>query len=112
MKYIITESKLDNIIEDFITEQFSGLKRINYGKHREVWVRNGREGQPVIIILSDDKYFEILILEDVYSLIVNMFSMNGFHEIQIHLVRWFEKHMGLKVAEVETFDNEGHDYAY
>ena len=105
MKYIITESKLDSIIEDFITEQFSGLKLVNEGKNRAV--QNGREGQTVIIIISDDKYFEILILEDVYSLIVNMFSMNGFHEIQIHLVRWFEKHMGLKVDEVQTFDNTG-----
>jgi len=104
MKYIITESKLDKIIDDFITEQFSGLKLVIEDKHRVSWV--GREGQPVIIILSDDKYFDILILDDVYSSAVNMFSIKEFKEIQRHLIRWFNKHMGIEVDEVKTFDNK------
>jgi hypothetical protein len=110
MKYIITESKLDNIIDKFITTQFSGLKLVNEGKHRAVWI--GPERKPVIIIISDDKSFDVYILEDVYSSIVNIFSINEFNEIQKHLIRWFNKHMGIEVEEVMSFDNEGHDYVY
>ena len=110
MKYIITESKLDEIIDDYITVQFSGLKLVNDGKYRTVWI--GPDRKPVIIVISDNEYFEIYILEDVYRSIVNMFSIKEFHEIQKHLIRWFNKHMGFEVKEVMTFDNEGHDYAY
>ena len=110
MKYIITESKLNGIIDDFITSQFSDLKLINDGKHRVVWI--GPERKPVIIILSDDKYFEAYILEDIYSSIVNMFSIKNFNDIQKHLIKWFDKHMGIEVDEVMTFDNEGVDYIY
>ena len=110
MKYIITESKLDEIIDDYITMQFSGLKLVNEGKHRAVWI--GPDRKPVIIIISDDKSFEAYILEDVYRAVVNIFSIKEFKEIQKHLIRWFNKHMGIEVDEVTTFDNEGHDYAY
>jgi len=110
MKYIITESKLDEIIDDYITMQFSGLKLVNEAKHRAVWI--GPDRKPVIIIISDDKSFEAYILEDVYRAVVNIFSIKEFKEIQKHLIRWFNKHMGIEVDEVTTFDNEGHDYAY
>ena len=48
MKYIIKESKIDNIIDDYITTQFSGLKLVNEGKHRAVWI--GPDRKPIIII--------------------------------------------------------------
>ena len=108
MKYIITESKLDEIIDDYITMQFSGLKLVNEGKHRAVWI--GPDRKPVIIIISDDKSFEAYILEDVYRAVVNIFSIKEFKEIQKHLIRWFNKHMGIEVDEVKTFDNG--EYVY
>jgi len=108
MKYIITESKLDEIIDDYITMQFSGLKLVNEGKHRAVWI--GPDRKPVIIIISDDKSFEAYILEDVYRAVVNIFSIKECKEIQKHLIRWFNKHMGIEVEEVTTFDNA--EYVY
>jgi hypothetical protein len=38
--------------------------------------------------------------------------MDGEEEIQNHLLRWFNEHMGIKSYEVLTFDNEGVDYIY
>jgi hypothetical protein len=78
MKYIITESKLDSMIDEYITYEFRGLKLVVENKHRVSWVRP--EGEPVIIILSDDDYFDILILDSVYGSIVNMFSIKEFKE--------------------------------
>lgn len=111
MKYIIAQNKLNSIINDFISSQFDGLEHIDetdkygFGNRRDVWVDS--EGRPVIIILnrySKQNDRDVLIVDDVYGLIYNMFSMTGFHEIQKHLVHWFEKHMDIKVAEVKTFD--------
>ncbi len=108
MKYIITESKLDSMIDEYITYEFRDLKLVVENKHRVSWVRP--EGEPVIIILSDDDYFDILILDSVYGSIVNMFSIKEFKEIQRHLIRWFNKHMLIEVDEVKTFDNG--EYVY
>jgi len=108
MKYIITESKLDSMIDEYISYEFRDLKLVVEDKHRVSWV--GDEGEPVIIILSDDNYFDILILDDVYSSVVNMFSIKEFKEIQRHLCKWFNKHMGIEVDEVQTFDNG--EYVY
>lgn len=111
MKYIITENKLNIVIDDFISSQFNGLEHIDdtykngFGNRRDVWVDS--EGRPVIIILnrySKQNDRNVFIVDNVYGLIYNMFSMNGFHEIQKHLVHWFEIHMDIKVAEVKTFD--------
>ena len=110
MKYIITENKIDSIIDKYITSQFRGLKPVNGGKHREVLINS--EKKPVIIIFSDDKFFDVYVLEDVTISIHNLFSMNGFADIQKHLINWFKEHMNIEVDEVFTFDNEGHDYVY
>lgn len=112
MKYIITESKLNNIVDEFISSQFDGLEHIDdtdkngFGNRRDVWI--GSDGQPVIIILnrySKQNDRDVLVVDNVYDSIYHMFSMTGFHEIQKHLVHWFEKHMDIKVDEVLTFDN-------
>jgi hypothetical protein len=110
MKYIITENKIDSIVDKYITSQFRGLKPVNGGKHREVWINSDKK--PVIIISSDDKFFDVYVLEDVTISIHNLFSMNGFTVIQKHLINWFKEHMNIEVDEVFTFDNEGHDYVY
>jgi hypothetical protein len=107
MKYIITENKIDSIVDKYITSQFRGLKPVNGGKHREVWINSDKK--PVIIIFSDDKFFDVYVLEDVTISIHNLFSMNGFTVIQKHLINWFKEHMNIEVDEVFTFDNEGHD---
>ena len=38
--------------------------------------------------------------------------MNGFADIQKHLINWFKEHMNIEVEEVFTIDNEGHEYVY
>lgn len=116
MKYTITEAKLKNIIDDYISSQFDNLEHIDdtdkngFGSTRDVWI--GSDGLPVIIILNryskEDR--EVFLVDSVYESVYNMFSMKGFHEIQKHLVHWFEKHMDIKVEEVLTFDNG--EYVY
>ena len=114
MKYLITENKLDSIIDSYLTKQFKDLEHVKDGS-RDIWINSNRK--PVIIILKDAKYSgvyisDIYILDTVYASTHDMFSMNGFKDIQYHLLKWFDEHMGIKSDEVSTFDNEGVDYVY
>jgi hypothetical protein len=117
MKYIITESKLDKIIDKFITTQFGDLVNIDnneYGipNNRDIWVTSDRK-VVLIFVNKDSKLKRQIFVEDsVYNTIYRMFSMDGFHEIQKHLIYWFEKHMNIKVDEVYTFDTHGSEYVY
>jgi hypothetical protein len=108
MKFIITENKLDSIIDSYLTKQFKDLEHVKDGS-RDIWI--GSDRRPVIIIIKDKKYSDIYILDTVYSSTHNMFSMNGFKDIQYHLLKWFGER-GVKAEEVSTFDNEGVDYVY
>jgi hypothetical protein len=115
MKYIITEDRLDKVINKFITFQFDNLKHIDddiNNTSRDIWVRP--DGKPVIIILNIDseEYREIFILQDIYATIYYMIGMNTKNNIQESLIKWFEKHMGLKIDGIQTFDNEGFDEIY
>ena len=112
MKYTITENKLDNVIDSFISRQFEGLEHQMDGDR--LGLVNSK-GQPVIIIFVDSdnpSETEVYILESVYRAIYRLFSMNGLEDIQKHLVRWFKKHMNINVDEVTTFDNGESEYAY
>jgi hypothetical protein len=115
MKYIITETKLDNVIDKFISSQFDNLVNIDNNEYgipntQDIWVTSDRK--PVLIIVNKDSKLKrkIFVEDSVYDTIYKMFSMDGFHEIQKHLIKWFEKHMNIKVDEVHTFDNEGYIY--
>jgi hypothetical protein len=109
MKFIITENKLDSIIDSYLTKQLRNLEYVKDGS-RDVWINSDR--RPVIIILKDKNGCDIYLLDTVYASTHDMFSMNGFKDIQYHLLKWFDEHMGIKSEEVSTFDNEGVDYIY
>jgi hypothetical protein len=109
MKFIITENKLDSIVDSYLTKQLGNLEYVKDGS-RDVWINSDK--RPVIIVLKDKKYSDICLLDTVYAFTHDMFSMNGFKDIQYHLLKWFEEHMGIKSEEVLTFDNEGVDYDY
>ena len=109
MKFIITENKLDGIVDSYLTRQLGNLEYVKDGS-RDVWINSDK--RPVIIVYKDKKYSDIYLLDTVYASTHDLFSMNGFKDIQYHLLKWFDEHMGIKSEEVSTFDNEGIDYDY
>jgi hypothetical protein len=109
MKFIITENKLDSIVDSYLTKQFKDLEYVKDGS-RDVWINSDK--RPVIVVFKDEEYSDIYILDTVCDITHNMFSMNGFKDIQYHLLKWFDEHMGIKSEEISTFDNEGVDYVY
>jgi hypothetical protein len=55
---------------------------------------------------------EVHMDDSLYGEIYNMFSMDGFEEIQKHLKRWFSNNFdGLKdISEIDTFENDEYIY--
>lgn len=115
MKHIITESRLDNVVDNFITSQFSGLEK-NFEKVQSTVNRDvfrDKTGNAIIIILVGmDKNPIVGINEDVYITVSKVFGLNDFHKIQKYFIKWFKKHMGINVFEVETFSQGYDEYFY
>ena len=109
MKYTITEGKLDSVIDSFITSQFGNLEHQMDGDR--LTLTNDKD-YPLIIILDYENVYEVFVLDTVYSSIYNLFSLNGFDDIQHHLRKWFKKHLHINADEIQTFDNEGVEYIY
>ena len=111
MKYIITENKLDEVIDSFITRRFGNLTHIKDTENRIIWFNDERE--PVIIILSDGSpLVDIYILENVYADVNRFFSMSKFETIQYHFIKWFKENMALTCDEIFTFQKDDVDYIY
>ena len=108
MKYLITENKMNSLIDSYITKQLGNLEHIkDVGKlsRKDVWVDSDRNH--VIIIINYEGFApDIYLLDTVFDNIYHMFSMDGPEDIQNHLLRWFNEHMGIKSDSIETFDNE------
>ena len=125
MKFIITESKLDNIIDSFISKQLLGLKHKRVPNPNGLYARDAwyddNDNEIIIVLTLKEKYkdlksriafgnSEVYLADDVYGLIFNLFSMETWEEIQSHLLKWFEKHMNIKTDEIMTFDDNEYIY--
>ena len=115
MKYLITESQRYRMIDDYLTKNIKSLDETfgNHGGSGRVDFVDKSENSIVIIFFNrTSQEDEGMIDEKLYEEIYNMFSMDGFDEIQEHLVRWFKENFdGLNhITEVVTFDND--EYVY
>lgn len=85
MKYIITESQYNNIIDEFITSQFEPHEEKPYEWNPDVlvWTKNGK------MVARIDYYF--LVLYDIWDSISLMFSLD-YDETQEVIHKWLKKH--------------------
>ena len=109
MKYIITESKLDTIIDSFITQQFG---KLNHELDGDRLILVTDDGEPMIVIVDRGDGPEVHVDMDVYGTIYNMFSMNSFEDIQSALIKWFRKHYNVSVDDIFTFASGEENYIY
>ena len=113
MNYIITESKLDNIIDNFITTQFG---KLHHQLDGDKFTLVNDNGDPIFIVILTDygQGYYAYVLDEDYVSAINMFSMVGFKDIQSALSRWLYKHYNLPVKEsrITTFSRGEEEYAY
>jgi hypothetical protein len=111
MKYIITESKLNTTIDEFITKQFGKLHHQLDGDKLTLVNDNG---DPMIMVIDKDNTYFVWVLDDIWRSGFWMFSMERFTSMQSVLSKWLHKHYHLPVEEsnIATFSRGEEEYVY
>jgi hypothetical protein len=115
MKLIITENRLYQVIDSYLTKTIKGLEQTTskHGGHGRTDFKDKVGHSKVIIFFNrHSKGMDVMMEDNLYGEIYNMFSLNGFDDIQKHLIQWFQENFdGLgDVGEISTFDND--EYVY
>jgi hypothetical protein len=115
MKYVITENRLDKVVDTYITSQLEGLEqkleKVDSTVNRFVF--RDKNGDAVMIILEGmDRQLMVGISEYVYQSLNSLIGLNDFHEIQKYFKKWFKNHMGIDLIAVETFGQGQDEYFY
>jgi hypothetical protein len=115
MKYSIKKSRLDNVIDTFLTSQLGGLdkslEKIYSTVNRDVY--RDSNGNVIMIIMVGMNYKpEVAINQHVYQSFANLFGFNDYSEIQKYFIKWFKNHLGIDVRIVETFEHGQDEYFY
>lgn len=102
MKYIITESRLNDIIESYLSSELGNLKLIQRREDTDWYVN--QSGRPIVII-SKGSFKDILSLRrDIYDNLEKMFGLDTTDDVQAHLRRYFYTKWGLPVDMVYTYN--------
>lgn len=115
MKLIITENRLYQVIDSYLTKTIKGLEQTNSkrGGHGRVDFKDKSGNSKVIIFFNrHSQGMDVMMEDSLYGEIYNIFSLNGFKDIQQHLIQWFKENFdGLdNIEEISTFDND--EYVY
>jgi hypothetical protein len=107
MKYIITESRLNDIIENYLNSELGDLNLVQRRDDTDWYVN--QSGHPLVII-SKGSFKDILALRrDIYDNLENMFGLDTTDDIQANLRKYFYMKWELPLEIVYTFEpgNEG-----
>ena len=119
IKMVLKEqSERDRLIDLYITKRINSFTVNKRGESKKGQVGRidfvDKAGNPRVVIFFNryNKENEVMIDDSLYGEIYNMFSMEGFNEIQRHLVKWFSSNFPMlkNIIEVHTFDND--EYVY
>jgi hypothetical protein len=107
MKYIITESRLNDIIESYLNSELGNLNLVQRREDTDWYVN--QSGRPIVII-SKGSFKDILSLRrDIYDNLEKMFGLDTTDDVQAHLRKYFYTKWGLPIDTVYTYNsgNEG-----
>lgn len=119
IKMVLKEqSERDRLIDLYITKRINSFTVNKRGESKKGQVGRidfvDKAGNPRVVIFFNrvNRENEVLMEDSLYGEIYNMFSMDGFNEIQRHLVKWFSSNFPMlkNIIEVHTFDND--EYVY
>jgi hypothetical protein len=108
MKYLITESRLDEMIDDYITNITGGV--LERHKHPNTMVDyiwwTDLEGRTVFEQFDADEGLSLGVREDMWNSVYLMFSLST-NNTDIAFLKWMFNYNGMKFPSgVYTFENE------
>jgi hypothetical protein len=102
MKYIITESRLNDIIESYLSSELGNLNLVQRREDTDWYVN--QSGRPIVII-SKGSFKDILSLRrDIYDNLEKMFGLDTTDDVQAHLRKYFYTKWGLPIDTVYTYN--------
>ena len=106
------EFKKDILVDRYITSLINPSSGKYSHENQRFEINNGDNLAVVIFFNKRREMMEVMIDESLWRQIYEMFSMDGWDEINDYLVKWFQDNFdGLEnLEEVTTFDNA--EYAY
>ena len=108
MKYIISESRLDDIIQKYLSSQLSDLKEVEkYGpdERHQFWYVD-KSGEPLVVIYPRYHGGDLLVLRRViYETVANMFGLKTTDDIQAPILKYFEEKWGMLTRRIYTFED-------
>lgn len=107
MKYIIKESRLNDIIEKYLSSELGDLKLVEKDDNIDWYVN--KSGRPLVII-SQGVFKGLLVLRrDIYDNLGKMFGLDTTDDIQGHLRKYFYTKWGMDVDTIYTFEPGNED---
>ena len=107
MKYIIKESRLNDIIKNYLSSELGNLKLVEKKDYLDWYVNES--GYPLVII-KKGAFRDILALRrDIYETLKNMFGLTKTDDIQRHLIDYFNTKWGLRLDVVYTYGQGNED---
>jgi hypothetical protein len=108
MKYLITESRLDKLVNDFINELTGGV--LERHKHPNAMVDyiwwTDLEGRTIFEQDDIDEGLSLGVREDIWNSVNRMFSLSSY-DTDIAFQKWMFNYNGMKFpAGVYTFESE------
>jgi hypothetical protein len=107
MKYIITESRLNDIIESYLNSELGNLKLVKKDEDTE-WYTNA-SGNPIVIINHGIFKGLLVLRRDIYDNLEKMFGLDTTDTIQSHLRKYFYTKWGIDVDIIYTFEPGNED---
>jgi hypothetical protein len=109
MKYIISESRLDDIIQKYLSSQLSDLKEVEKSESdsegRQIWYVD-KSGEPLVVIYPRYHGGDLLVLRRViYETVANMFGLKTTDDIQAPILKYFEEKWGMLTRRIYTFED-------
>ena len=110
------ESKRDEMVDLYLAKRISSFTKFDMkdGLHPRIEFVDDKSHHTMVVIDFNRRTQknEVHMDDSLYGEIYNMFSMDGFEEIQKHLKRWFSNNFdGLKdISEIDTFENDEYIY--
>jgi hypothetical protein len=102
MKYIITESRLNDIIESYLSSELGNLNLVQRREDTDWYVN--QSGRPIVIISKSSFGKDILSLRrDIYDNLEKMFGLDTTDDIQAHLRKYFYTKWGIPVDIIYTY---------
>ena len=101
MKYIITESRLNDIIESYLNFELGNLKLIERREDTDWYVN--KSGEPLVIISHSSSKDIVMLRRDIYNNLESIFGLDTTNDIQGHLRKYFYTKWELPVDIVYTY---------